>query len=84
MEGHKMDSCGKRLRIALTTVVITLGLNAVAVVSGLGEHTYRYLLGTETSARLEGAVERPSSPYLSAKVTTSKCDKMPHPKPARG
>jgi hypothetical protein len=41
-----MDSCGKRLGIALTTVVIALGLNVVAVVSGVAEHTYGYLLET--------------------------------------
>ena len=41
-----MDSCGKRLGIALTTVVIALGLNVVAVVSGVAEHTYGHLLET--------------------------------------
>ena len=62
MEGRKMDSCGKRLRIALMTLAITVGLNAVAVVSGVAERTYGYLLGTGASTPLEGAAERPSGP----------------------
>jgi hypothetical protein len=84
MEGRKMDNCGKRLGIALTTVAITLGLNAVAVVSGVAEHTYGHLFGTEANTRLEGAYERQSSPNVVAKAKRSECDKRSHPKPVRG
>lgn len=79
-----MSSYGKRLGIALTTLVITLGLNAVAVVSGVAEHTYGYLLGTGTSTRLEGVDERRPDRNLIAKAKKSECPKNAHPKAVRG
>lgn len=79
-----MDSCGKRLRIVLTTAVITLGLNAVTVVSGVAERTYGYLLGSGANTHLERANERQSGPNLIAKVRTTECAKKRHPKPVRG
>jgi len=79
-----MDGCGKRLRIALATVVIVLGLNALAVVSGIAEHPYASVLGIETSHRLAGADECRSGRNLIAKDKTSWRAIMPHLATIRG
>jgi len=72
-EGRKMDGCGRRLRIALATVVIILGLNAMAVVSGIAEHTYAHILGTGTTPRLAGADKRQSGRTLIAQDKMARC-----------
>ncbi|MGD2074803.1 MAG: hypothetical protein PVG38_07780 [Gammaproteobacteria bacterium] len=76
-----MDSCGKRLGIALTTVVLVLGLNALAVVSGVADHAYGRLLGAEPGVRVADAAARPVRPGLIAKA--AECAGR-YPKPVSG
>jgi hypothetical protein len=79
-----MDGCGKRLRIALATVVIVLGLNAVAVVSGIAEHPHASVLGIGASHRLARADECRSGRNLIAKDRTSWRAIKPHSATIRG
>jgi hypothetical protein len=77
-----MDSCGKRLAIALTTVVLVLGLNALVVVSGIADHAYGRLHDAEPGVRVGGvAAARQVRPDLIAKA--AECAGR-HPKPVSG
>jgi hypothetical protein len=42
-----MYNSGKRLGIAMATVVVVLGLNAFAVLSGVADSTYGRLFGNQ-------------------------------------
>jgi hypothetical protein len=47
-----MDNSGRRLGIALLTVVVMLGLNAFAVLSGFADSTYGSLFGYQPDSYL--------------------------------
>ena len=76
-----MDSSGKRLGIALTAVVVALALNTVAVVSGIADHPYGRLFGSESSTRVADANAEASGPVLM--VEAAECA-SPYPKPVLG
>jgi len=47
-----MDNTGRRLGVAMLTVVVVLGLNAVAVLSGSADDAYAMLFGEQSHPRL--------------------------------
>ena len=61
-----MDKSGKRLGVAMLTVVVVLGLNAFAVLSGAADSTYARLFGYQpdrdlVATRAETAAPEPVS-----------------------
>ena len=50
-----MYNSGKRLGIAMATVVVVLGLNAFAVLSGVADSTYGRLFGNQPADYLVAA-----------------------------
>jgi hypothetical protein len=73
-----MDGILRRLGIAMATAVVLLGLNAVAVVSGLAEQSYARLLGAEGVDHSK--VSRATAPASVGAVQTGECA-HPAPKP---
>jgi len=76
-----MDKSGKRLGVALLTVVVVLALNAFAVLSGAADSTYAGLFGYQSgrdlvAARLETAAAEPVS---SATECAQSRPKRPYP-----
>jgi hypothetical protein len=61
-----MHNSGKRLGIAMATVVVVLGLNAFAVLSGVADNTYGRLFGYQpadylVATRVDTAAPEPAS-----------------------
>ncbi len=77
-----MDNSGRRLGIALLTVVVVLGLNAFAVLSGVADSTYGSLFGYQpgsylVATRVHAAV---AGPVLSAKECAQSRPKQAYPR----
>lgn len=77
-----MDKSGKRLGVAMLTVVVVLGLNALAVLSGAADGTYSRLFGYQpdrdlVATRAETAAPEPVS---SATECAQSRPKRPYPR----
>jgi hypothetical protein len=64
-----MHNSGKRLGIAMATVVVVLGLNAFAVLSGVADSTYASLFGY-----------RPADYLVASRVDTAAAGPVPSAK----